>query len=353
MGRSTAHLYAVFPIKSMESNSVLAQPSDTQIAPIQRVLNLGKKTWGRELEAALRENDLSLCVSYRCASRNNQGWRCGRPVMEPNTKCEHCREGSRRRDARYWPKRIIRDSIKKDQMALTQQKFVRCENCNTPSLFRKPKRKHGVSASQDLSCWCQPCRRKRRLAQCRAFYRENGAYKNDCVYRSMVNVSANSDKGKFQPDYDYRSHTRYITTEDLKKMRRGQRNKCWFCDCKMNSESRKGNDGLTIERLDDGPHWSDTCVMSCLWCNRRSWREKWCPYPRKLAKILGYTVVGGYLEGEEDGTKWTYLDGTKQWIPNGTSQYKLPSRLPSRLCVKRMGQLLEELRLTPHFASCQ
>ena len=226
-------------------------------------------------------------------------------------------------------------------MSLKQQKFCRCINCNSPFLFKPKKRKHGKG--ENLSVWCKKCKRERQKQFCRDFYKRYGTYKYDRCYRVMVNQSAFVDKRKFAPDYDYRSSPRYITSDSLKAMRQAQKNRCYFCDKVMNSKCRKGDDGLTIERLDDGPHWADTCVMSCLGCNRRSWREKWCPYPLKLAKILGHEVVNGYLEGLEEGTRWTFIEATRTWIPNGVIPYTLPNRLPSRLCVARQARLLAEL----------
>ena len=166
----------------------------------------------------------------------------------------------------------------------------------------------------------------------------------------MVNLSASADKTRFKPDFDYRSHPRYITSDYLKQLRVDQDDQCYFCDRKMDPVNRQKDEGLTVERLNDEPHWKDSCVLSCMWCNRRSWRKGWCPYPVKLAKVLGHTVVGGYLKGTEEGTKWTFIEATRKWFENGLSQHKLPSRLPSRLCVRRQARLLGELLRSPRFA---
>ena len=235
-------------------------------------------------------------------------------------------------------------------MALKQQKFMRCVNCNTPFLYKKPLRTHRRGVN--LSCWCRKCKRKRTIARSKAFYKKQGTYKQDAAEHNMVNVSAHTDKERFKAaaDYDYRSHPRYITSDYLKQLRVDQDDQCYFCDRKMNTVNRQKDDGLTVERLNDEPHWKDTCVLSCMWCNRRSWREKWSPFPLKLGKILGHKTDGGYLLGQEFGTKWTFIEATRKWIVNGISQYKIPSRMPSRLCVRRQARLLEELRHSPRFA---
>ena len=63
----------------------------------------------------------------------------------------------------------------------------------------------------------------------------------------------------------------YVTECQLKKLRKYQRNRCYYCKILMQVENRRLPDGLTSERIHPGnnPHNCDNVVLCCHRCNVR------------------------------------------------------------------------------------
>ena len=260
----TARLYTQIDGKTPSTESDTARPSEANLAHISRVLNLGNLP---ELEKWMRDNDLVLQVSWRCRCRNNTGWRCNNATDKRGTQCKSCGDARRARERRQWAQRMVRDSRAKDD---------------------KPKRKP-TPAEQ-----------------------------------SMVSQSQYKDRvqGKVSEGPNY------INVKYLEAMRAAQDTKCYWCNVDMDPVHRKQKCGMTVDRLDSGPHLKGHCVMACFSCNAKSYRYGWNPFPQYLSKILRVP-----------------LDEKNYFIPKKES-----SLWPNRLTINRWARLQAELLQQPQFA---
>ena len=83
----------------------------------------------------------------------------------------------------------------------------------------------------------------------------------------------------------------FITAEWVLEQRERQDNKCYYCDREMQINRRTAFDGLQPERLTESlPHLKSICVLACGDCNRRSHYSRFCPYPIKQARLLGFEL---------------------------------------------------------------
>ena len=292
----------------------------------------------KKWQQVTRSHDVVFVARWRCSAKNNRGWRCPNETAVRHTFCEPCRARKRRLQPRYYLKRLLRDSSKRDMTVIIKMKFIKCENCGIP--MPDPSRKR----NSKLKNWCEKCKRLRRLGQMRKFKQAHGAYKDNMVERQIVAISHQNDKKRIRSEQDLRANPRYIDVDFILKLRKDQDDRCYFCNKKMQTKCRMKADGLTIERLDNDLHLKTNCVLSCCSCNHRSWREGWCPYPWDIAKHLGYVLLNGYIPGETLVRDWVYLRRFKTWLDNGLIQRKLTSLLPNRLCVKNHRRLMEQLR---------
>ena len=208
----------------------------------------------------MRENDLVLQVSYRCRCRNSKGWRCNHATDKRGTQCKRC--GIRRKvsEQRHWAQRMVRDSRTKDD---------------------KPKRKRAPAE------------------------------------QTMVSNSRYEDKrqGKVSDGANY------IDVKYLKDLKAKQDTKCYWCGIEMDPVHRKQKCGMTVDRLDSGPHLKGHCVMACFSCNAKSYRYGWNPFPQYLSKILRVP-----------------LDEKNYFI-----QKRRSSLWPNRLTINRWARLQAEL----------
>ena len=122
----------------------------------------------------------------------------------------------------------------------------------------------------------------------------------------------------------------YIDVPYLRALRQKQNTKCYWCGIDMDPVKRKQKCGMTVDRLDSGPHLKGHCVMACFSCNAKSYRYGWNPYPQRLSKILKVP-----------------LDEKNYFIKKKHSKL-----MPYRLTVARWARLQEELLLKQPFASC-
>ena len=234
---------------------------------VSRLLNLDNLP---ELEQLLRENDLVLQLSYRCRCRNSKGWRCNKPTDKRGTQCKSCGDARRARERRFWAQRMIRDSRAKDD---------------------KPKRKP-------------------RNAE-----------------QSMISQSKYKDRtqGKISEGPNY------IDVKYLEGLREKQATRCYWCGIDMDPVNRKQKCGMTVDRLDSGPHLKGHCVLACFSCNAKSYRYGWNPFPQYLSKILRVP-----------------LDEKNYFTPKKSSKL-----MPYRLTINRWARMQEELLLKQPIASCQ
>ena len=319
--RTAAHIIAGFDGDLMEIEGTRAQQSTSYIERIQQCLIRNEAS--SEVETLLRASDLCLVAVPRCSAKSGKacvpgkGWRCKRPARNGfGSYCVECRQANQERGAKLFANRMVRDSVRNDNIKLMDRQFVKCENCGIPMLKQRHK-------------WCYQCRRLKRAPT---------------VPHNNLNT--------IPEHYDFRANPRYLTEADVTRMRKEQKDQCYFCNKVMMTSKRNKNDGMTIERLGDGPHWASECVLSCGGCNRRSWRPGYCPFPWALAKMLDLTPVNGFLKSTttvNDYTRWKTENGDR-WCLEGTSQSTIASHLPSRLCVRNQARLLAELRQTQPLA---
>ena len=220
--KPTARLYTKIDGESPSTESDMAQQSIANLARISRLLNLENLP---ELEQLMRDNDLVLQVSYRCRCRNSKGWRCNNATDKRGTQCKSCGDSRRVRERRQWAQRMVRDSKSKDD---------------------KPKRKP-------------------RNAE-----------------RAMISNSQYEDRkhGKVSEGPNY------IDVPYLKSLKQQQDTRCYWCNVEMDPVVRKQKCGMTVDRLDSGPHLKGHCVLACFSCNAKSYRYGWNPFPQYLSKIL-------------------------------------------------------------------
>ena len=215
----------------------------------------------------MRENDLVLEVSYRCRCKNNRGWRCNNATKKRGTQCEACGVARKAREQRQWAQRMVRDSRSKD---------------------KKPKRKVPVE--------------NRMLSDSRYEDKRRGE------------VVCGAD---------------YIDVPYLKQLKKKQQTRCYWCGIEMDSVNRKQKCGMTVDRLDDGAHLKNHCVLACFSCNAKSYRQLWNPFPLRLTEVLKPPVCArNYLHAV------TYEE---------FNQYIRPNQWVSRLTVNRWARLQEEL----------
>ena len=144
--------------------------------------------------------------------------------------------------------------------------------------------------------------------------------------RSMLSQSKYKDRtqGKVSEGPNY------IDVKYLEAMRAAQDTQCYWCGVKMDPVNRKQKCGMTVDRLDSGPHLKGHCVMACFSCNAKSYRYGWNPYPQRLSKILKLP-----------------LDEKNYFSPKKSAKL-----MPNRLTVARWARLQEELLLKQPIASC-
>ena len=344
--RTAAHILTGFDGDLMGIKGIRARQSTRGLEEIHNVIL--RNNVSNELETLLRKYDLCLVAQPRCTASSGRGWRCKRVSRNGfGSYCVKCRYQNKERSIKLYASRMVRDSVRNDNKKLMQRQFIRCENCKVPML-----KKVGGNKSK-LRNWCYECKHLRKLGQYKRFREANGAYKHDAMEQIMVHNSSLSDKSRAGEPYDFRKDPNYIKVSDIKCLRVEQNDKCYFCNIPMNTSKRNKSDGMTIERLDEGPHWASRCVLSCGGCNRRSWRPGWCPFPWKTAKVLDLTPVDGYLKNKTTLNRYVNLKNVKRWYLNDTIQSTIANHLPSRLCVRRQARMLEELRRLPRFALCQ
>jgi len=89
---------------------------------------------------------------------------------------------------------------------------------------------------------------------------------NDRWYFRAVRDSKTSDRNAGR----LFNNEEYITTLALIDMQQKQKNKCYYCQKFMDWISRRGINGLTVERLNnDLPHHTTNCVLACKSCNSK------------------------------------------------------------------------------------
>ena len=91
---------------------------------------------------------------------------------------------------------------------------------------------------------------------------------NDRWYFRAVRDSKTSDRnaGRLFNDEEY------IKTLDLIDMQETQENRCYYCQKFMDWISRRGINGLTVERLNNAlPHYTSNCVLACKSCNSKKY----------------------------------------------------------------------------------
>ena len=256
---------------SMKIDGVFHQTGDAYAPPSEdvsrQVSRLLNLDNSQELEKYMREQNVVLALHWRCRCKNNKGWRCNNITREQGTQCVQCGEGRTRRYKHKWAESMVKDSWKKD---------------------RELKRKIGAESS-------------------------------------MVTNSRYEDRYKGR-DFE---NPQYIDVPYLRALRQKQNTKCYWCNVVMLPENRKQVRGMTVDRLDDGAHLKHHCVLSCFSCNCKSYRYGWCPYPKKLAKIL----------------KIPDVNEKNYFNPKRRSK-----KFPSRLAVNRWQRLQEELIQLPQFA---
>ena len=118
---------------------------------------------------------------------------------------------------------------------------------------------------------------KNALSRCLRCRKKDRRYKKKNWATQMVKDARSADKLRTKKPKDLRPFEeidwdRFITKEYVEKMYKMCRGLCWWCGVKMNKEKRQSSTGLTIERLTNQPHYKNTCVVSCMKCNRTSWR---------------------------------------------------------------------------------
>ena len=279
----------------------MAQQSIANLRHISRVLNLGEHS---ELEQWMRENDLVLQVSWRCRCRNTRGWRCNNATDKRGTQCKSCGDARRAREKRQWAQRMVRDSRAKDD----KPKCSQCGVGEIPESNRKSK----------LMDWCLACRKRRQLGQMTSFHKKYGSYKTKHAERCMVAGSQFKDRQKGLVSQG----PTYIDVPYLEGLRDKQKTKCYWCGVDMDPINRKKRCGMTVDRLDSGPHLKDHCVMACFSCNAKSYRYGWNPFPQRLSKILRVPDINE---------------------KNYFTPKKLSSQWPNRLTINRWARLQEEL----------
>ena len=94
----------------------------------------------------------------------------------------------------------------------------------------------------------------------------------------MVKDSRRADKCRLQLCDEKRKFVcidwnKYITKEYLLSVYEMVKGKCWWCGVKMDTKNRRALNGLTVDRLDDRPHYIGSCTLACSSCNSTSWRE--------------------------------------------------------------------------------
>ena len=261
----------------------------------------------------MRERDLVLQVSYRCRCRNNRGWRCNNATDKRGTQCKSCGESRKTREQRQWAQRMVRDSRAKDG----KPKCSQCGVGEIPKRLRKSK----------LMNWCLACRKRRALKQTQRFKRKYGAYKTNEAERRMIANGQHKDRTKGNVS----DGPTYIDVPYLQGLQRKQDTKCYWCGIDMDKSNRKKRNGMTVDRLDNGPHLKNHCVLACFSCNAKSYRDGWNPFPQYISKVLRLPV----------NEKNYFIDFNPQ---------KRSSQWPSRLSVNRWARLQEELLQLPRFA---
>ena len=81
----------------------------------------------------------------------------------------------------------------------------------------------------------------------------------------MIRDSKSADiaSGRYQKVKD-----NYITPEYIQYLHNKQQNRCIYCAVFMDWINRKGENGLTVERVDVSiGHSKENCVLACLKCN--------------------------------------------------------------------------------------
>ena len=113
--------------------------------------------------------------------------------------------------------------------------------------------------------------------RCRQYFLKGRKKNWDTI---MVNGARRADKirlkkGKFTAiDWSL-----FITKNHMREVYKACRKKCWWCGIKVREFERDHAEGLTVDRLTDGPHYQTDCAIACLKCNRISWRKKFDNIP--------------------------------------------------------------------------
>ena len=94
----------------------------------------------------------------------------------------------------------------------------------------------------------------------------------------MVRDSRSADKCRLQLSDEKRKFVcidwnRYITKEYLLSVYNMCKGMCWWCGVKMDTKNRRALNGLTVDRLNDRPHYIGSCTLACYSCNSKSWRD--------------------------------------------------------------------------------
>ena len=119
-------------------------------------------------------------------------------------------------------------------------------------------------------------------------------------FKKMIEGSKRKDikMNRFNAAKNY-----FISEEFLTYQRKFQQNKCYHCGIFMQSDQRKQNDGLTVERLDNAiGHTKSNCVLACYPCNIHrltdKQRERSIDYiDRRVAEVNNHNVCRAVMSG--------------------------------------------------------
>ena len=114
--------------------------------------------------------------------------------------------------------------------------------------------------------------------RCLTCRKRDRKYKETSWASLMVKDARSADKRRLQLCDEKRKFVcidwnRYITKEYLLSVYDMCKGMCWWCGVKMDTKKRQSSHGLTVDRLNDQPHYIGSCALACLACNANSWRQ--------------------------------------------------------------------------------
>lgn len=158
-----------------------------------------------------------------------------------------------------------------------------------------------------------------KCVRCRQYYIRDKKkhWQNRMVVCARISDRKRLRQGKFTTiDWD-----RFITKDHMQQVYDACRKRCWWCGIWVRKFDRKHQEGLTVDRLTNGPHYLRECAIACFRCNRQSWRKGFEHKPwwarESLAEspefVFGqwlntYHAYRDVLAGIEQATRFGYVE---------------------------------------------